>query len=40
LNNKVNRIENELQDRDDYECYDDDQIYDESCSNIQQYSAY
>ena len=35
LNNKVNKIENEFQDFGDYDCYDDDEAYDESCSNIQ-----
>ena len=35
LNNKVNKIENEFQDCGDYDCYGDDEAYDESCSNIQ-----
>lgn len=35
LNYKINMIENEFQECDDYECFDDDQAYDESCSNIQ-----
>lgn len=35
LNNKINMIENEFQECDDYEGYDDDQTYDESCNNVQ-----